>query len=177
MQSDSVIIQDTTTSTTNKNILRDTKTLNLEVDGTFSQTKAGSSATLKNTTVQGTLQVQGDITQTAGATVLNTISCNNSTLNADQNITQSGTGLITQSGTGTNTMKAITLLSNANLTQQGTGIISQALSGINIFSHFRSAGYGIIGGRNNTTFTNTQNIQNNNGLQIQFNRDNAKFWW
>lgn len=173
MTSDSVIIQDVTTTTTNKNIFRNTKTLDLEVDGNLSQIKAGATTTLKNTTIQGTAEIQGDITQTAGTTVLKTLRCNNITLNDDQLVTMSGTGYITQSGTGTNTMKAITLLSNANLTFQGSGIISQALSGINILSHFRSAGWGIIGGRNNTTFTNYQNIQNNNGLQIQFNRDNS----
>ncbi len=173
MQTDAVIIQDITTVTTNKNILRATKTLNLEVDGDITQIKAGATATLKNTIVQGTAQIQGDITQTAGSCTFKTISCNNITLNADQLLTQSGTGYITQSGTGQNVLKEINLLSNANIIFNGTGIISQALSGINILSHFRSAGYGIIGGRNNTTFTNTQNIQNNNGLQIQFNRDNS----
>lgn len=173
MEGNSVIVQDLTTTTTKKNILRNTKTLDLEIDGNLSQIKAGATATLKNTTIQGTAEIQGDITQTAGTTVLKTLRCNNITLNDDQIITQSGTGYIIQSGTGTNTMKAITLLSNANITFQGSGIISQALSGINILSHFRSAGWGIIGGRNNTTFTNYQNIQNNNGLQIQFNRDNS----
>ena len=174
MQADAVIIQDVTTVTTNKNILRATKTLDFEVDGNFTQIKAGATATLKNTIIQGTTQLQGDITQTAGNSVFNTISCNNITLNTDQIITQSGTGYITQSGTGTNTMKAISMLTNTNITQSGTGIISQALSGINIFSHFRSAGYGIIGGRNNTSiFANFQNIPNNNGLHLQFNRDNS----
>lgn len=173
MEGNSVIVQDLTTTTTKKNIFRNTKTLDLEIDGNLSQIKAGATATLKNTTIQGTAEIQGDIAQTAGTTVLKTLRCNNITLNDDQLITMSGTGYITQSGTGTNTMKAITLLSNANLTFQGSGIISQALSGINILSHFRSAGWGIIGGRNNTTYTNYQNIQNNNGLQIQFNRDNS----
>lgn len=173
MQSDAVIIQDVTTVTTNKNILRATKTLDFEVDGNFTQIKAGAIATLKNAIIQGTTQLQGDITQTAGNSVFNTISCNNITLNTDQIITQSGTGYIIQSGTGTNTFKAITMLINTNITQSGTGIISQALSGINVFSHLRCAGWAIIGGRNNTTYTNTQNIQNNNGIQFQFNRDNS----
>lgn len=173
MQSDAVIIQDVTTVTTNKNILRATKTLDFEVDGNFTQIKAGAIATLKNAIIQGTTQLQGDITQTAGNSVFNTISCNNITLNTDQIITQSGTGYIIQSGTGINTFKAITMLINTNITQSGTGIISQALSGINVFSHLRCAGWAIIGGRNNTTYTNTQNIQNNNGIQFQFNRDNS----
>lgn len=173
MQSDAVIIQDITTVTTKKNILRNTKTLTFEADGDITQIKAGSTATFKNTIIQGTSQMQGDITQTAGTCIFKTINCNNITLNADQLITQSGTGYITQSGTGQNVLKEINLLNNANIIFNGTGIISQALNGINILSHFRSAGYGIIGGRNNTTFTNTQNIQNNNGLQIQFNRDNS----
>lgn len=173
MQDDSVIIQDITNTTTNKNILRNTKTQVLEIDGNITQLNGNGTATLKNTIIQGTAELQGDITQTAGTTVLKTLRCNNITLNDDQLITMSGLGYITQSGTGTNTMKAISLLSNANLTFSGTGIISQALSGVNILSHFRSAGWAIIGGRNNTTFTNYQNIQNNNGLQIQFNRDNS----
>ncbi len=173
MQADSVIIQDITTVTTNKNILRDTKTQNLEIDGDITQLKANGNAILKNTTIQGTSTLQGDITQTAGTTILKTLRCNNITLNDDQIITQSGVGYITQSGTGQNILKEINLLNNANLIFNGSGIISQPLSGINILSHFIGAGYGIIGGRNNTTFSNYQNIQNNNGLQFQFNRDNS----
>ena len=175
MEDDSVIIQDLTVEPSGKtNIFRNTKTLDLEVDGDLDMIKAGSTATLKNTIIQGTAQIQGDITQTTGATVLKTISCNNITLNVDQNITQSGTGYITQSGTGNNTMKAIELTNNSNLTFNGNGIISQPLNtSQNILNNFRCAGYGIVGGRNNTTFTNTQNVQNNNGLQLQFNRDNS----
>lgn len=173
MEGTSVITQDLTTTTTKKNIFRNTKTLDLEVDGNISQIKGGATATLKNTTIQGTAEIQGDITQTSGTTVIKTLRCNNITLNDDQIITLSGTGYITQSGTGQNTLKEINLLSNANLIFNGAGIISQPLNGINIFSHFRSAGFGIIGGRNNTTYTNYQNIQNNNGLQFQFNRDNS----
>ena len=175
MEDDSVIIQDLTVEPSGKtNIFRTTKTLTLEVDGDFDMIEAGSTATLKNTIIQGTAEIQGDITQTTGATVLKTISCNNITLNVDQNITQSGTGYITQSGTGNNTLKAIELTNNSNLTFNGNGIISQPLNtSQNILNNFRCAGYGIVGGRNNTTFTNTQNIQNNNGLQLQFNRDNS----
>ena len=175
MEDDSVIIQDLTVEPSGKtNIFRTTKTLDLEVDGDFDMIEAGSTATLKNTIIQGTAEIQGDITQTTGATVLKTISCNNITLNVDQNITQSGTGYITQSGTGNNTLKAIELTNNSNLTFNGNGIISQPLNtSQNILNNFRCAGYGIVGGRNNTTFTNTQNIQNNNGLQLQFNRDNS----
>ena len=175
MEDDSIIIQDLTVEPSGKtNILRNTKTLDLEVDGDLDMIKSGSTATLKNTIVQGTLEVQGDITQTTGSTVLKTISCNNITLNADQIITMSGTGYITQSGTGTNTLKAIELTNNSNLTFNGNGIISQPLNtSQNILNNFRCAGYGIVGGRNNTTYSNTQNIQNNNGLQLQFNRDNS----
>lgn len=173
MEGDSVITQDLTTATTKKNLLRNTKTLDLDVDGNLTQIKGGSTATLKNTTIQGTAEIQGDITQTSGTTILKTLRCNNITLNDDQIITQSGTGYITQSGTGQNVLKEISLLSNANLIFNGSGIINQPLNGTNILSHFRSAGFGIIGGRNNTTYTNYQNIQNNNGLQIQFNRDNS----
>jgi len=175
MEDDSVIIQDLTVEPSGKtNIFRNTKTLDLEVDGDLDMIKAGSTATLKNTIIQGTAEIQGDITQTTGATVLKTISCNNITLNVDQNITQSGTGYITQSGTGNNTLKAIELTNNSNLTFNGNGIISQPLNtSQNILNNFRCAGYGIVGGRNNTTFTNTQNVQNNNGLQLQFNRDNS----
>jgi hypothetical protein len=175
MEDDSVIIQDLTVEPSGKtNIFRNTKTLELDVDGNLDMIKAGSTATLKNTIIQGTAEIQGDITQTTGATVLKTISCNNITLNVDQNITQSGTGYITQSGTGNNTLKAIELTNNSNLTFNGNGIISQPLNtSQNILNNFRCAGYGIVGGRNNTTFTNTQNVQNNNGLQLQFNRDNS----
>lgn len=173
MEGDSVIVQDLTTTTTKKNILRSLKTLDLEIDGNITQIKAGATSTFKNTIIQGTAEIQGDVTQTAGTTILKTLRCNNITLEDDQIITQSGSGYITQSGSGQNTMKAINLLSNANLTFNGSGIISQALNGTNILSHFRSAGFGIIGGRNNTTYSNYQNIQNNNGLQFQFNRDNS----
>jgi hypothetical protein len=175
MEDDSVIIQDLTVEPSGKtNIFRNTKTLTLEVDGDFDMIEAGSTATLKNTIIQGTAEIQGDITQTTGATVLKTISCNNITLNVDQNITQTGTGYITQSGTGQNNMKEINLTNNSNLLFNGNGIISQPLNtSINILNNFRCAGYGIVGGRNNTTFSNTQNIQNNNGLQLQFNRDNS----
>lgn len=173
MEGDSVITQDLTTATTKKNLLRNTKTLDLDVDGNLTQIKGGSTATLKNTTIQGTAEIQGDITQTSGTTILKTLRCNNITLNDDQIITQSGTGYLIQSGTGQNVLKEISLLSNANLIFNGSGIINQPLNGTNILSHFRSAGFGIIGGRNNTTYTNYQNIQNNNGLQIQFNRDNS----
>lgn len=173
MNGTSVIIQDITTTTTNRNIFRDTQTQNLYVNGNILMNMGGTTATLKDTTIQGTSTLQGDITQTAGACIFKTINCNNITLNDDQNITQSGAGYITQSGSGTNTFKAINLLSNANLTFNGTGIISQALNGINILSHLRSAGYCIIGGRNNTTYSNYQNCQNNNGIQFQFNRDNT----
>ena len=40
-------------------------------------------------------------------------------------------------------------------------------------SHFRGGGYGIIGGRNNTIHSNSENCQDNPGLQLQFNRDNS----
>lgn len=174
MEGDSVIVQDLTTTTTKKNIFRNTKTLDLEVDGNISQIKGGATATLKNTVIQGTAEIQGDITQTTGATILKTINCNNITLNADQNITQSGSGYITQSGTGQNTLKEINLTNNSNVIFNGNGVISQPLNtAVNVLNNSRFAGYSIFGGRNNTTFSNTQNIQNNNGLQLQFNRDNT----
>jgi hypothetical protein len=175
MEDNSVIIQDLTVEPSGKtNIFRNTKTLTLEVDGDLDMIEAGTTATLKNTIIQGTAEIQGDITQTTGAAVLKTISCNNITLNEDQNITQSGTGYITQSGTGSNTMKSIELTNNSNLTFNGSGIISQPLNGTNILSNYRCTGFGIVTGRNNKiTFTNYQNIQNNNGLQFQYNRDNT----
>lgn len=176
MQDDSVITQDITATTTKFNLLRDTKTLNLDVDGNITQTKAGATATLKNTTIQGSSTLQGDIEQTAGFTKLNTIECNNITLRENNDINFSGTGKITQTGNGSNTMNAITLNNNKNITFNGSGIISQPLNGTNILSHFRTAGFGIIGGRNNITFGHYQNIQNNNGLQMQYNRDNGSFY-
>lgn len=176
MQDDAVITQDITTTTTKFNTLRDTKTLNLDVDGNINQTKSGATATLKNTIIQGTSTLQGDIEQTAGFTKLNTIECNNITLRENNDINFSGTGKINQIGTGSNTMNSITLNNNQNITFNGTGIISQPLNGTNILSHFRSAGFGIIGGRNNSTFGHYQNIQNNNGFQMQYNRDNSTFY-
>lgn len=178
MLEDSIIDQSLLDEPSGKtNIFRNTKTLNLEVDGDFDMSKGGSSATLKNTTIEGTAEIQGDITQTTGSTVLKTISCNNITLNADQNITQSGTGFITQTGTGTNNLKAIDLTTNSNLTFNGNGIISQPLNtSQNVLNNFRCAGYGIVGGRNNTVFSNSQPCQNNNGLQLQYNRDNSSFY-
>jgi len=176
MNGNSVITQDTTVSTTKFNKFRYTKTLALDVGGDLEMTEAGTTATLKNTIIQGTTELQGDIEQTAGFTKLNTIECNNITLRVNNDINISGTGKITQTGTGVNTMSAISLNSNQNLTFNGSGIISQPLNGTNILSHFRTAGFGIVAGRNNTTFSNTQNIQNNNGLQLQYNRDNSSFY-
>ncbi len=176
MNGSSVITQDTTVSTTKFNKFRYTKTLDLDIDGNLTQTKAGATATLKDTTIQGSTTLQGDIEQTAGFTKLNTIECNNITLRTDNSLNISGTGKINQSGTGENIMNAITLNNNQNITFNGTGIISQPLNGINILSHFRTAGFGIIAGRNNTTFSHYQNIQNNNGLQFQYNRDNSTFY-
>lgn len=176
MNGDSVITQDTTVSTTKFNKLRYTKTLDLDVDGNFTQTKANATTTLKNTIIQGTSTLQGDIEQTAGFTKLNTIECNNITLRLDNDLNLSGTGKISQTGTGVNQMNAITLNNNQNITFNGSGIISQALNGTNILSHFRTAGFGIVAGRNNTSFSHTQNIQNNNGLQFQYNRDNSTFY-
>jgi hypothetical protein len=176
MEGDSVITQDITTSTTKFNKFRYTKTLDLDVGGDLTMTEAGTTATLKNTIIQGTSTLQGDIEQTAGFTKLNTIECNNITLRTNNDLNISGTGKINQIGTGINALNAIVLNSNQNITFNGNGIISQPLNGINILSHFRGAGFGIIGGRNNTTFSHYQNIQNNNGLQFQFNRDNASFY-
>lgn len=176
MNGSSVITQDITVSTTKFNKFRYTKMLDIDVDGNINQTKAGATATLKNTTIQGTCTLQGDIEQTAGFTKLNTIECNNITLRADNYLNISGSGKISQTGTGVNSMSAISLNNNQNLTFNGTGIISQPLNGTNILSHFRTAGFGIIGGRNNTSFSHTQNIQNNNGLQFQYNRDNSSFY-
>lgn len=176
MNSNSVITQDTTVTTTKFNIFRNTKTKNLDIDGNLTQTQAGSTTTLKNTIIQGSTTLQGDIEQTAGYTKLNTIECNNITLRTDNNLNISGSGIINQSGTGENIMNGITLNTNKNITFNGSGIISQPVNGINILSHFRSAGFGIIGGRNNTTYSHYQNIQNNNGLQMQYNRDNSTFY-
>jgi hypothetical protein len=74
------------------------------------------------------------------------------TLNANNNLNQSGTGIISQTGTGTNTMKAITLNANNNLNQSGTGIISQSGSGendmkaitLNTGNNLSQSGTGII---------------------------------
>jgi hypothetical protein len=178
MLEDSIIDQSLLDEPSGKtNIFRNTKTLDLEVDGDFDMIKGGSTATLKNTIIQGTAEIQGDITQTTGSTVLKTISCNNITLNVDQNISQSGTGYISQTGTGTNNLKAIDLTNNSNLTFNGNGIISQPLNtSQNVLNNFRCAGYGIVGGRNNTVFSNSQPCQNNNGLQLQYNRDNSSFY-
>ena len=173
MLEDSIIDQSLLDEPSGKtNIFRNTKTLDLEVDGDFDMSKGGSSATLKNTTIEGTAEIQGDITQTTGSTVLKTISCNNITLNADQNITQSGTGYITQSGTGFNLMKTIELTTNSNIKFYGTGILDQPYNtSVNVLNNTRVAGYGIVGGKNNSVAGNTQSCINNNGLQLQWNRD------
>jgi hypothetical protein len=173
MLEDSIIDQSLLDEPSGKtNILRDTKTLNLEVDGDFDMSKGGSSATLKNTTIEGTAEIQGDITQTTGSTTLKTISCNNITLNADQNITQSGTGYITQSGTGFNLMKTIELTTNSNIKFYGTGILDQPYNtSVNVLNNTRVAGYEIVAGKNNSVAGNTQSCINNNGLQLQWNRD------
>lgn len=176
MNGSSVITQDTTATTSKFNKLRYTKTLDLDIDGNLTQIKAGGIATLKNTIIEGTSTLQGDIEQTAGFTKLNTIECNNITLRTDNDINLSGTGKINQIGNGINAMNAIVLNPNQNITFNGSGIISQALNGTNIFSHFRGTGFGIISGRNNATFGHYQNIQNNNGYQMQYNRDNSSFY-
>lgn len=174
MTDDSVILQDTTFATSKINVLRATKATGLTIDGDLDMIQSGSTATLKNTIVEGTCEIQGDITQTAGATVLNTILCNNITLRDDNDINLAGTGKINQVGTGTNSMNAITLNSNQNLTFNGTGIISQPLNATNILSHFRTAGFGIVSGRNNSSpYSHTANIPNNNALHFQYNRDNT----
>ncbi len=82
------------------------------------------------------LQVKDTLTFLQNITVGQTITANN--------IVQTGT--ITQSGTGTNTMKAMTMITNTNLTQSGTGIISQSGSGTNALK--------------DTTLTGTLNVIN-----------------
>ena len=173
MLEDSIIDQSLLDEPSGKtNIFRNTKTLDLEVDGDFDMSKGGSSATLKNTTIEGTAEIQGDITQTTGSTTLKTISCNNITLNADQNITQSGSGYISQSGTGFNLMKTIELTTNSNIKFYGTGILDQPYNtSVNVLNNTRVAGYEIVAGKNNSVAGNTQSCINNNGLQLQWNRD------
>ena len=167
MNGNAVITQEVSTLTTKFNNFRNTRTLNLTIDGDITQIKGLGTVSLKNTTIGGTTTLQGDITQTAGATELKTIRCNNITLNDNQIITMSGTGYITQSGTGTNTLKTINMISNANINQTG-GIISQTLGGVNALSHFRSLGFGIIAGKNGAThYANAHNVF---GLQFQYGR-------
>ena len=170
MEGDSVITQDITTSTSKFNKFRYSKFLDIDIDGDINQVKGGATAILKNTTIEGTLDIQGDITQTTGSTILKTINCDNITLNSNNSINQSGTGFINQSGTGTNQMKAINLLSNSNLVFNGTGAIDQPVNGINSMSHTKINGYSIMSGRNNSTNGATQNITNNQGLHLQFGR-------
>jgi len=170
MNEDSVIFQDITYTTSKFNKFRYSKFLDIDIDGNINQIKGGATCILKNTTIEGTIQVQGDITQTTGATILKTINCDNLTLTTNSNINQSGTGTITQSGTGTNNMKQITLLSNNDLIQSGTGRITQNVSGVNNLSHTNLNGYTILRGRNNGTSGETQNIPNNSGLHLQNQR-------
>lgn len=60
------------------------------------------------------------------------MTCKAIIMTANNNLSQSGSGLISQTGTGTNLMKAITINADQNLTLSGTGIISQTGTGVNL---------------------------------------------
>lgn len=62
-----------------------------------------------------------DQTNSTGTNVLDAV-----TIKADNDLTQSGTGVITQSGTGVNTMKSITLTDDSTIIMSGTGTIRQS---------------------------------------------------
>lgn len=125
------IIQDLTEAGTNYNTLMYSKIAKVEANGDVVQTSG--TATLQNTVIQGTAQIQGDITQTSGQSVFKAIGCDQLTLTANKDIFFSnGTGKIDQSlSSGTNTLNAITMNANRNLTQSGTGILSQSGTGTN----------------------------------------------
>lgn len=145
-----MIIQDLTEAGTNYNTFMYSKIAKLDIDGNMVQNSG--TATLLNTTVAGTLQIQGDITQTAGQSVFKAIGCDQLTLSANRDLVfASGTGRIDQSNsTGTNILNRITMNANRNLSQSGDGILSQTGTGTNALK--------------NTSITGTLSVSNSSTL-------------
>lgn len=125
------IIQDLTEAGTNYNTLMYSKIAKADFDGNIVQNSG--TATLLNTVIQGTAEIQGNITQTAGQSVFKAIGCDQLSLTANRDIFfTNGTGRIDQSvASGTNLLNTITMNANRNVTQSGTGILSQTGTGTN----------------------------------------------
>lgn len=160
------IIQDLTEAGTNYNTLMFSKISEIEANGDITQTSG--TATLLNTTIQGTAQIQGDITQTAGQSVFKAIGCDQLSLNANKDLFFSiGTGKIDQSvSTGTNNLSAITMNANTNIIQSGTGIISQSGTGTNALKTLNITG--TLAVSSSSTFTG--NVQCNGSFTMGANR-------
>lgn len=160
------IIQDLTQAGTNYNTLMYSKIAKIDVNGNFVQ--SSGTATLLNTTIQGTAEIQGNITQTSGQCVLKAIGCDQLSLNANKDLFfTNGTGKIDQSvSTGTNNMSAITMNANTNFTQAGTGILSQSGTGTNALKNTSITG--TLAVSSSSTFTG--NVTCNGTLTMGANR-------
>ena len=160
------ITQDLTEAGTNYNTLMYSKIVKADFNGNITQTSG--TATLLNTTIEGTAQIQGDITQTAGQTVLKAIGCDQISLNANKDLFFSnGTGKIDQSvSSGTNILDAITMNANRNITQSGTGIISQSGTGTNALKNIYVTG--TLAVSSSSTFIG--NVQCDSSLTMGANR-------
>ena len=160
------IIQDLTEAGTNYNTFMYSKIAKADFNGNITQ--SSGTATLLNTTIEGTAQIQGDITQTAGQCVLKAIGCDQISLNANKDLFFSnGTGKIDQSvSSGTNILDAITMNANRNITQSGTGILSQSGTGTNALKSLSITG--TLAVSSSSTFTG--NVQCDGSLTMGANR-------
>lgn len=160
------IIQDLTEAGTNYNTLMYSKIAKLDIDGNLVQNSGTTN--LLNTVVAGTLQIQGDITQTAGQSVFKAIGCDQLTLSANKDLFfTNGTGKIDQSvSSGTNMLNAITMNANRNLTQSGTGILSQSGTGTNALKN--TSVTGTLAVSSSTTLTG--NVDIGGTLSLSANR-------
>jgi hypothetical protein len=85
------------------------------IDKNMSQTQGGTIQQtgtnfniLKDTKINGFIEVGSNITQTGGSTVLKDMTCDNITMNSNKGISQSGTGVSNSLGTSTITNLTIT---------------------------------------------------------------------
>jgi len=116
---------------------------------------------LVNTATQNLITSLGTLTglTVSGITNLATVILSGSlTMNANQNITQSGTGHLIQtscSSTSPNLLTDITLNNNSSITQTGTGIITQSGGGTNSLKNSNVTRLGVTGDIVQTSGANT----------------------
>ena len=137
MNSGARIIQNQTYTGTNYNSFIRSNIKGIDLNGNIIQSSGNS--TLLNTIIQGTAQIQGDITQTSGSSIMKAITCEQLTLNSNKDLYfLSGTGKINQSliTSGINNLMTDILMNkNCNISMSGTGIISQYGTGTNNFKN------------------------------------------